>query len=226
MRADAGLWMKAWFHDEHSGRHGPQPLRAVMVLAKACPWQTVEDVRAVLEQQDGVEALMAGVLYGGGLRLMEALRLRVHDVDFQRRSVDHRAPGQKRQGSTHDAASNGRREAASPSGGGAQAAPPGLARKYPHAPVEWGWPWVFPQHHLDPSLIQKAVRRAVLASGIVTPATCHTFRHSFATHLLERGQDIRTIQELMGHNDVNTTMIDTHVLNRGPLGVASPADLL
>ena len=118
--------------------------------------------------------------------------------------------------------------------------PYALARKYPHAPVEWGWQWVFPQHHrwtnadsgeqgrhhLDPSLIQKAVRRAVLASGIVTPATWHTFRHSFATHLLERGQDIRTIQELMGHNDVNTTMIYTHVLNRGPLGVASPADLL
>lgn len=118
--------------------------------------------------------------------------------------------------------------------------PHALARNYPHAPVEWGWQWVFPQHHrwrnadtgeqgrhhLDPSLIQKAVRRAVLASGIVTPATCHTFRHAFATHLLERGQDIRTIQELMGYNNVNTTMIYTHVQNRGPLGVASPADLL
>jgi integrase len=118
--------------------------------------------------------------------------------------------------------------------------PHALHRKYPHAPVEWGWQWVFPQqhrwrnsetgeqgrHHLDPTVIQKAVRRAVLASGIITPATCHTFRHSFATHLLETGQDIRTIQELLGHQDIKTTMIYTHVLNRGPLGVRSPADAL
>ncbi len=82
------------------------------------------------------------------------------------------------------------------------------------------------RHHLDPSVIQKAMRRAVLASGSITPATCHTFRHSFATHLLERGQDIRTIQELMGHKDLKTIMIYTHVLNRGPLGGRSPADLL
>jgi integron integrase len=213
---------------------------------------TIEEVRAVLEQLDGMEALVAGVLYGGGLRLMEALRLRVHDVDFQRRQItvrqgkggkDRRTMlparvGEKLREHLEEVRRMHRQDLAE--GYGRVQLPHALARKYPRAPVEWGWQWVFPQHHrwhnadtgeqgrhhLDPSLIQKAVRRAVLVSGIVTPATCHTFRHSFATHLLERGQDIRTIQELLGHNDINTTMIYTHVLNRGPLGVASPADLL
>ena len=213
---------------------------------------TVAEVRAVLEQLDGVEGLVAGVMYGGGLRLMEALRLRVHDLDFQRWQItvrngkggkDRRTMlpsriGGTLQGHLEEVRTLHRKDLAE--GYGRVHLPHALGRKYPHAPIEWGWQWVFPQHHrwchpgtgeqgrhhLDPSLIQKAVRRAVLASGIITPATCHTFRHSFATHLLERGQDIRTIQELMGHKDIKTTMIYTHVLNRGPLGVASPADLL
>ena len=199
---------------------------------------SVEEVRAVL--------------YGGGLRLMEALRLRVHDLDVQRLQItvrdgkgakDRRTMlparvAEKLQAHLQEVRRLHRQDLAD--GYGRVRLPHALGRKYPHAPVAWGWQWVFPQqhrwhdtqtgeqgrHHLDPSVIQKAVRRAVLASGIITPATCHTFRHSFATHLLERGQDIRTIQELMGHKDIKTTMIYTHVLNRGPLGVRSPADLL
>jgi integrase len=116
--------------------------------------------------------------------------------------------------------------------------PDALDRKYPHAPKEWRWQWVFPQenrwrntktgeegrHHVDESLVQKAVREAVARAGLTKRATCHTFRHSFATHLLESGYDLRTVQELLGHNDVKTTMIHTHVLNRGLGGVRSPVD--
>lgn len=125
-------------------------------------------------------------------------------------------------------------------GWGAVILPHALARKYRHADRQWGWQWVFPQrnrwkdaatgkegrHHIDPSLVQKAVKQAVERAGLTKPASCHTLRHSFATHLLERGQDIRTIQELMGHSDLNTTMIYTHVLKRCPMGVISPADQL
>ncbi|MFZ0406580.1 MAG: integron integrase [Cyanobium sp.] len=213
---------------------------------------TEEEVRSVLQRLEGSEALVAGLLYGSGLRLMEALRLRVHDLDFNRQELtvrngkggnDRRTMLPKR---LSKKLRNHLEEVRSVhkldliDGWGQVRLPYALARKYRNAAAEWGWQWVFPQHrrwqdptseqqgrhHLDPSLIQKSVRRAVLAAGISKPASCHSLRHSFATHLLERGQDIRTIQELMGHKDLKTTMIYTHVLNRGPMGVASPADFL
>ena len=213
---------------------------------------TAEEVRAVLQRLEGCDALVAGLLYGSGLRLIEALRLRVHDLDFNRRELTVRngKGGKDRRTLLPERLSKELRNHLEEvrqihqrdlmDGWGRVCLPYALARKYPNAAVEWGWQWVFPQHsrwlnppageqgrhHLDPSLIQKSVRRAVLAAGISKPASCHTLRHSFATHLLERGQDIRTIQELLGHSDLKTTMIYTHVLNSGPMGVASPADLL
>jgi len=213
---------------------------------------TEEEVRLVLQRLEGSEALVAGLLYGSGLRLMEALRLRVHDLDFNRQELTVRngkGGKDRRTMLPKQLAKNlqihlekvrtvHKRDLID--GWGAVQLPYALARKYQNAATEWGWQWVFPQHrrwqdptskqqgrhHLDPSLIQKSVRSAVLAAGISKPASCHSLRHSFATHLLERGQDIRTIQELMGHKDLKTTMIYTHVLNRGPFGVASPADFL
>ncbi len=171
---------------------------------------TEEEVRLVLQRLEGSEALVAGLLYGSGLRLMEALRLRVHDLDFNRQELTVR---------------NGK-------GGKDRRTmlPKQLAKKLQihleKVRTVHKRDLIEGRHHLDPSLIQKSVRSAVLAAGISKPVSCHSLRHSFATHLLERGQDIRTIQELMGHKDLKTTMIYTHVLNRGQLGGASPADFL
>lgn len=210
------------------------------------------EVRAVRERLEGEPALVVGLLYGSGLRLMEALRLRVKDLDLQRREITVRdgKGGKDRLTVLPQSLVPALREHLSrvrslhqsdlAAGWGRVLMPFALARKYPNASREWAWQWVFPQqnrwrdgasgnqgrHHLDPSVVQKAVKRAVMEAGVTKQASCHTFRHSFATHLLERGQDIRTIQELLGHKDVSTTMIYTHVLNRGPLGVRSPADLV
>lgn len=210
------------------------------------------EVRAVRYHLEGDPALVVGLLYGSGLRLMEALRLRVKDLDFERRELTVRDGKGGKDRLTllpqslvaelqHHLLSVRRlHQLDLAAGWGRLPMPYALARKYPNADLEWAWQWVFPQehrwhdrasgtqgrHHLDPSIVQKAVKRAVAAAGVSKAASCHTFRHSFATHLLERGQDIRTIQELLGHKDVSTTMIYTHVLNRGPLGVRSPADIL
>jgi len=213
---------------------------------------TVGETREVLQRLQGTEQLVAQMLYGSGLRLMEALRLRVQDLDLQARQLTVRSGKGDKDRVTVCPASlieslqkhllvvRQMHQADLAAGWGRAVLPMALGRKYPNAASEWGWQWVFPQshrwrdarnrtegrHHIDPSVIQKAVKRAILRAGISKPASCHTFRHSFATHLLERGQDIRTIQELLGHSDVKTTMIYTHVLNRGPCGVMSPVDLL
>ena len=222
-----------------------RPKRLPVVLS-------VAEVRAVLQQLEGPAALVCGLLYGGGLRLMEALRLRVQELDFAAHQVVIRGGKGNKDRLTvlpqnltqplqihlQDVKRLHRQDLAA--GWGQVPLPGALGRKYVNASREWGWQWVFPQvtrwrnsvtgeqgrHHLDPSVIQRAVRVAVQSAGISKPASCHTFRHSFATHLLERGSDIRTIQELLGHSDVKTTMIYTHVLNRGPAGITSPGDLL
>jgi integron integrase len=211
---------------------------------------TREEVKAVLNQLTGDKRLMASLMYGTGLRLMECLRLRVQDVDFSRNEITIRdGKGAKDRitmlpESLRKPLQEHLREVRTihekdlAGGWGRVPMPNALDRKYPNAPADWRWHWVFPQenrwknpqtgeqgrHHVDESLVQKAVRNAVVKAGLTKRASSHTFRHSFATHLLEGGYDIRTVQELLGHNDVKTTMIYTHVLNRGPSGVRSPID--
>ncbi|HWT79612.1 MAG TPA: integron integrase [Candidatus Methylomirabilis sp.] len=213
---------------------------------------TRDEVKAVLGQLNGDKRLMASLMYGAGLRLMECLRLRVQDIDFERNQVMVRdGKGSKDRRTMLPASLKSslqehlRRvkaihERDLADGWGRVQMPDALDRKYPNAPADWRWQWVFPQgqrwkntrtgeqgrHHVHETILQRAVKEAVRNAGIIKHVGCHTFRHSFATHLLESGYDIRTIQELLGHKDVTTTMIYTHVLNTGGQGVRSPVDVL
>ena len=222
-----------------------RPVRIPTVL-------TETEVRRLLDQLRGGAQLIVGLLYGAGLRQIECLSLRVKDLDFAYRQIVVRdgkggkdrvtmlpenlvQPLQAHLGKVRALHQRDLKE-----GFGDVWLPHALARKYPRAGREWGWQFVFPsanrsaepetgtirRHHLHPDTVARMLKRAVLRAGIIKPVSSHTLRHSFATHLLERGYDIRTVQELLGHSDVSTTMIYTHVMNKGARGVKSPLDRL
>jgi len=220
-----------------------RPKRLPVVLSRA-------EVRQVLAQLHGDYWLIASLLYGSGLRLMESLRLRVKDLDLDRRCLLVRdGKGAKdRVTIVPDSLVNAlcarlkvlraAHEAALAAGYGGVELPYALSRKYPHAHLDWGWQYIFPaaspcrdprtgawrRHHIHEQSVQRVVREAVRKSRLARPVSCHTFRHCFATHLIEAGADIRTVQELMGHASVKTTQIYTHVLNRGGIAARSPLD--
>lgn len=211
---------------------------------------TRDEVRMILAHLDGDRWLIASLLYGSGLRLGECLHLRVQDIELARNEIEvrHGKGGKDRVTmlpsslkppfKEHLARVRALHERDVTDGWGRVRLPAALDRKYPSAATDWRWQWVFPQarrwrdartgeqgrHHIHETIPQRAMRDAVLKSGVDKHAGCHTLRHSFATHLLESGYDIRTIQELLGHKSVNTTMVYTHVLNKGGQGVRSPLD--
>lgn len=227
----------------HEVVRAKRPARLPSVLSR-------DEVTSVLGHLEGVCWLMSALMYGSGLRLLECCRLRIKDVDVARGEVLVREGKGDRDRVTmfpsalraafgrHVAMVEAQHLADLSVGLGSVALPHALAAKYPRAPWEWAWQWVFPatrhytdastgvrrRHHLHESVVQRAFAEAVRRARLSKRASCHTLRHSFATHLLEDGYDIRTIQELLGHRDVATTMIYTHVLNRGGHGVRSPLD--